>query len=56
MTEELFTPKEVSKILKLHWQTVLIYIKNGKLPAVRLPKGYRVKKVDLDNFIETNRT
>ncbi len=32
---EFLTVKQVSKILQVHWQTVLNYIKVGKLKAVR---------------------
>lgn len=53
---EFLTVKQVAEILKVHWQTVLNYIKNGKLKALRLGKGYRIAKESLDLFIKTNKT
>lgn len=51
-----FTVEQVAKLLQVHWQTVLNYIKNGKLKAVKLGKGYRISKEALDHFIKTNQT
>lgn len=51
-----YTVEQVADLLQIHWQTVLNYIKNGKLKALRLGKGYRVTKEDLDIFIKTNTT
>lgn len=48
------TVEQVTKILQVHWQTVLNYIKNGKLKAVKLGKGYRIPKKSFDRFIREN--
>lgn len=48
------TVEQVAELLQIHWQTVLNYIKSGKLDAVRLGKGYRIPKVGLDKFIKQN--
>lgn len=53
---EFYTVEQVAELLQVHWQTVLNYIKGGKLKAVRLGKGYRIKKQELDNFIKTQST
>ncbi len=50
-----YTVQEVADLLKLHWQSVLTYIKNGELEAVKLGKGYRISQQALDTFI-ANRT
>lgn len=50
-----YTVQEVADLLKLHWQSVLTYIKNGELEAVKLGKGYRISLQALDSFI-TKRT
>ena len=50
------TVEQVSKILKVHWQTVLNYIKSGKLRAVKLGKGYRIAQEALDEFVRKNET
>lgn len=55
-SDAFYTVEQVSELLKIHWQTVLNYIKNGKLKAVRLGKGYRIQKEELDNFIKKQST
>lgn len=50
------TVEQVADLLQVHWQTVLNYIKSGKLKALRLGKGYRINKSELDQFIKENLT
>jgi excisionase family DNA binding protein len=50
------TVEQVAEMLQVHWQTVLNYIKSGKLKAVRLGKGYRIPKNSLDQFVKKNQT
>lgn len=50
------TVEQVAEMLQIHWQTVLNYIKGGKLKAVRLGKGYRIPKNSLDQFVKKNQT
>jgi len=50
--ETMLTTDQVAELLHVHWQTVLNYIKRGELRAVRLYKGYRIERADLDDFIE----
>lgn len=49
-----YTVEQVADTLKVHWQTVLNYIKNGKLEALKLGKGYRISQESLDNFVKEN--
>jgi excisionase family DNA binding protein len=51
---DFYTVKQVAKILQVHWQTILNYIKAGKLKAVKLGKGYRIPKEALNDFIKEN--
>lgn len=51
-----YTVQEVAELLKLHWQSVLTYIKNGQLEAVKLGKGYRISHTALETFISTHTT
>lgn len=51
-----YTVEQVAEFLQVHWQTILNYIKNGKLRAVRLGKGYRISQVALDEFLSANAT
>jgi len=49
-----YTVEQVAELLQVHWQTVLNYIKSGKLKAVKLGKGYRISKEAIDEFVKTN--
>jgi excisionase family DNA binding protein len=51
-----YTVQEVADLLKLHWQSVLTYIKNGELGAIKLGKGYRISQQALDTFIAKRTT
>ncbi len=51
-----YTVQEVADLLKLHWQSVLNYIKKGELEALRLGKGYRISQQALDDFIDRRTT
>ena len=48
--ETFFTPEEVAEQLKVHLQTVLNYIKDGRLKALKLDKGYRISESDFKQF------
>ncbi len=54
--EKFLTVEEISTMLQIHWQTVLTYIKSGKLRAVKLGRGYRIDPADLNTFIEQLKT
>lgn len=53
---EFYTVEQVAELLKVHWQTVLNYIKSGKLKAVKLGKGYRISRDAFNEFVNTNTT
>lgn len=48
------TVEQVAEALQVHWQTVLNYIKSGKLEALKLGKGYRISQESLNVFIKQN--
>ena len=48
----LLTPKEVVEKLKVSEQTVLRWLRNGKLKGVKVGKLWRVKEEDLREFIK----
>ncbi len=54
--DQLLTVEQVAEHLQVHWQTVLNYIKSGKIEAIKLGKGYRIPKECLANFINVNKT
>jgi excisionase family DNA binding protein len=47
---EWHSPEQVAGILGLHVRTVRGYIRDGRLPAVRIGKQYRVAQSDLAAF------
>jgi len=53
---QFFTPSEVAKELQLNLLTIYKYIRNKKLLAITFGRNYRIKKEDLDKFIESNKT
>ena len=53
--EKFYTVDEVAIILKVNPMTVYRWIKAGKLKSYKAGKQYRVKKEDLDKFLEQNR-
>lgn len=50
------TVEQVAELLQVHWQTVLNYIKGGKLEAVKLGKGYRIPEEAINKFVKSNKT
>jgi excisionase family DNA binding protein len=51
MTTELVTVEHAAEQLQLHPKTVLRFIRDGKLKAVRLGKAYRILRSDLDALV-----
>jgi excisionase family DNA binding protein len=57
MSVELLTIEQVAERLQLHPDTIRRYIRERKLPGVRISATVvRVKKSDLDKFIEERST
>ena len=54
--QSFLTPKEVSDFLRVSTQTVLRWIKEGKLPAYKVGRAWRISKVDLDKWLNQQRT
>lgn len=50
MTDRLYSVEEVAERLGLHVRTVRGYVREGKLPAVRIGKQYRIAQPDLEAF------
>lgn len=50
MSEEVYTVEHAAERLKLHPKTVLRAIRDGRLPAVKLGKSYRILRSDLNAF------
>ena len=50
MAQDLCTVDHAAKRLQLHPKTVLRFIREGRLPATRIGKAYRIRRSDLDAF------
>ena len=51
MAESLLTPQEVARRLRVDHSTVLRFCRNGRLPAVKVGRSYRIKESDLAPFL-----
>jgi excisionase family DNA binding protein len=49
------TVDQVAEYLQLNRLTVYRYIREGKIPAAKIGKLYRVLKVDVDLFLESRK-
>jgi len=50
-----FSAQTVAERLSISIRTVRSYIKNGKLPSVKIGKLRRISEADLEEFIEKRR-
>ena len=49
------TPQEVSDMLRVSVHTVRRWIKEGKLPAYKVGRGWRIRDVELDKWLIRHR-
>ncbi|MCX6020596.1 MAG: helix-turn-helix domain-containing protein [Chloroflexi bacterium] len=54
--DELLTVTQVMDYLKVCRATVQRWCKAGELPAVKIGKEYRIRRVELDRWYEGKRT
>lgn len=52
---DLLTVAQVAEYLQLNRMTVYKYIREGRIPASRIGKSYRVRRQDLEAFLEASR-
>lgn len=50
---EIMTVEQVADYLQLNKLTVYKYLREGRLPASKLGKSYRIRKSDVDWFLDT---
>ncbi|MFE6686341.1 helix-turn-helix domain-containing protein [Streptomyces sp. NPDC057743] len=50
MSDRFYTVEQVASWLELHVRTVRNYVRDGRLPAVRIGKQYRIAHEDLETF------
>ena len=54
--DEWLTLAQIADELKLHIETVREWVRTKRLTAYRVGRDYRVKRADLDKFLEERRT
>ena len=52
LKDEYYSIVETSKLLKVAYITVYRWVHSGKLKAYKAGKQYRIKKKDINKFIE----
>lgn len=52
MMRDLLTVAEVAEMLRVSTMTVYRLIRTGQLPAVRVGRSYRVRRGDLESYLE----
>jgi excisionase family DNA binding protein len=55
LDREILTVEQAADFLQVHRITVYRYIREGRLPAVRLGKRYRLLSRDVEAFLEAMR-
>lgn len=50
MTDHMYSAEEASQILGLQVRTIRNYVREGRLPGVRIGKQYRIARADLEAF------
>src|SRR3954471_17400088 len=55
MDETFLTTEEVLEYLQVNLRTVYRLIKAGKIPAVRVGRQWRIRKRDIDAWLDTSR-
>ena len=55
MNRDYYTVDQISSMLNIHPKTIQRYIREGKLRAAKIGKGWRVTGHDLSIFIENDR-
>ncbi|OFW55647.1 MAG: excisionase [Candidatus Solincola sediminis] len=50
-SNKLLTVSEVADILRVSNMTVYRLIKAGQIPAIRVGKNYRIKEIDVNDYL-----
>jgi excisionase family DNA binding protein len=56
MTDEILTIQEIAEYLKLNEKTAYRLASEGKLPGFKVGGSWRFKRVDLEKWIEEQKT
>lgn len=55
VSSDLMTPAQVAEYLQLHKLTIYRYIREGRLPAMRIGRALRIERADVDLLLEEGR-
>ena len=55
-SRDVMTPKQVAEYLQLHPMTIYRYIRQGKIPAAKIGRRYRIKKENVDKLLAETTT
>ena len=50
---EIYTLEEIAELLQVTRRTIYTWIKDGKLKAFKVGRGWRVSRADLDSFLNS---
>ena len=53
--KEFYSLEEVADLLSVNYQLIYKLVRLGELPAVRIGKGYRVSRADLDTYLNRSK-
>ncbi|MBC8218886.1 MAG: helix-turn-helix domain-containing protein [Planctomycetes bacterium] len=53
MNDEMLTPEEVAEFLKVPIETVWRWCREGKLPAIKIEKFWRISRKELGEYLKT---
>jgi excisionase family DNA binding protein len=56
VNDQLMTIKEVADFLRISTISAYSWVRDGKLPAIRIGKEWRVRTRDLDEWLEVRST
>lgn len=54
--DDLLTLREVSAILRVSTTSLYAWINDGRLPAIRIGREWRVQRANLDGWLDEKRT
>lgn len=54
--EEFYTVEEIAELLKVHDRTIRREIQRGKLKKVMIGNSLRIRRDDLEEYLEKNRS
>jgi excisionase family DNA binding protein len=50
--KELLTTEDIAQYLGYHIRTIRLYVREGKLPAIKVGREYRIRREDFEKFLE----